>query len=285
MAKWKRLGTRGNVQDRRGMRRPGVAIGGVGGIGLVLVLLFTLFSGESANLDQVLEQLEGGGTPQQQVVQPEQFEGEDEYEIFASTVLGSTDELWTDIFVASDLTYVEPTLVLFRAATQSSCGGATSAVGPHYCPLDETIYLDETFFDEMLTQLGATGGDVAEAYVIAHEVGHHVQNRIGLMDEVRRDQQGVSQVEANELSVRVELQADCFAGVWANSIRDVGVFLPGEIKEAVDAAAAVGDDRIQERVEGQISPERWTHGSSAQRVEWFSLGFSTGDPAQCDTFA
>jgi predicted metalloprotease len=267
------------------MRRPGVAIGGVGGIGLVLVLLFTLFSGESANLDQVLEQLEGGGTPQQQVVQPEQFEGEDEYEIFASTVLGSTDELWTDIFVASDLTYVEPTLVLFRAATQSSCGGATSAVGPHYCPLDETIYLDETFFDEMLTQLGATGGDVAEAYVIAHEVGHHVQNRIGLMDEVRRDQQGGSQAEANELSVRVELQADCFAGVWANSIRDVGVFLPGEIKEAVDAAAAVGDDRIQERVEGQISPERWTHGSSAQRVEWFSLGFSTGDPAQCDTFA
>jgi predicted metalloprotease len=151
--------------------------------------------------------------------------------------------------------------------------------------LDETIYIDETFFDELVTRFGAEGGDVAEAYVIAHEVGHHVQKRLGVMDQVQTaQQQAGSQEEANDLSVRLELQADCLAGVWANSLRDIGVFLPGEIQEAIDAAAAVGDDRIQERVQGQVSPERWTHGSSAQRVEWFTRGFDTGDPSTCDTF-
>lgn len=288
MARWDRLGTRGNVEDRRGMRRPGAAIGGVGGVGIIIVLLVAFLGGGggTAGLEQVMNQLQEPQAVQQPSAQPEEFVGEDDYEVFASTVLGSTDEVWQGIFEASGLTYAVPTLVLFRGSTQSACGGANSAVGPHYCPLDETIYLDETFFDEMTRRFGASGGDVAEAYVIAHEVGHHVQNRIGLMDEVRNAQQAAgSQQAANELSISMELQADCYAGIWANSLRDAGVFLPGEIAEAIDAAEAVGDDRIQQSVEGQITPERWTHGSSAQRVEWFTVGYDTGDPSRCDPFS
>ena len=285
MARWDKLGTRGNVEDRRGMGRPAAAVGGLGAIGVVVVLLITLLGGDGG-LDQIVGQLQETQVPQEAAVQPEEFAGEDDYEVFASTVLGSTDETWGEIFVASDLTYAEPTLVLFRDSTPSACGGANSAVGPHYCPSDQTIYLDETFFDEMTQSLGAQGGDVAEAYVIAHEVGHHIQNQIGVMDEVRKAQQASgSQEAANALSVQMELQADCYAGVWASTLRDSGVFLPNEIQEAIDAAAAVGDDRIQQQVQGQISPERWTHGSSAQRVEWFTRGFETGDPSQCDTFS
>jgi len=286
MARWNKLGTRGNVEDRRGVGRPAAAVGGLGAIGVVIVMLMTLLGGGGEGLDEIVGQLQETQVPQQAAVQPEEFAGEDEYEVFASTVLGSTDETWGEIFVASNLTYAEPTLVLFRGSTQSACGGANSAVGPHYCPPDETIYLDETFFDEMTRSLGAQGGDVAEAYVIAHEVGHHIQNQIGVMDEVRNAQQASgSQEAANALSVQMELQADCFAGVWANTLRDSGVFLPNEIQEAIDAAASVGDDRIQQQVLGQISPEKWTHGSSAQRVEWFTRGFETGDPSQCDTFS
>lgn len=284
MARWDRIKSRGSVQDRRGMSRPGMAIGGLGGAGLIVFLLITLLGGGSG-LDDVLGQFENAQAPGQPAVQPEEFQGEDDYEVFASTVLGSTDDTWKSVFQTSGLTYVEPSLVLFRDGTASACGAATSSVGPHYCPLDETIYIDETFFDKLVTRFGAEGGDVAEAYVIAHEVGHHVQKRLGVMDQVQTaQQQAGSQEEANDLSVRLELQADCLAGVWANSLRDIGVFLPGEIQEAVDAAAAVGDDRIQERVQGQVSPERWTHGSSAQRVEWFTRGFDTGDPSTCDTF-
>ncbi len=286
MARWNRLGTKGNVEDRRGMGRPAAAVGGLGAVGVVVVLLMTLLGGGGEGLDQIVGQLQESQTPQQPSAQPEEFSGEDDYEVFASTVLGSTDETWGQIFVASDLTYAEPTMVLFRGATQSACGGANSAVGPHYCPPDQTIYLDETFFDELTRRFGAQGGDVAEAYVIAHEVGHHVQNVIGTMDEVKRAQQASgSEADSNALSVALELQADCYAGIWANSIRDAGVFLPGEIEEAIDAAAAVGDDRIQERVQGQVTPERWTHGSSAQRVEWFNRGYETGDPSLCNTFA
>ncbi|HUF15219.1 MAG TPA: neutral zinc metallopeptidase [Acidimicrobiia bacterium] len=283
LARWDRIRSKGNVEDRRGMSRPGMAIGGLGGVGIIVVLLLNLLGGGSG-LDEIIGQLDGQA-PQQPGAQPEEFQGEDDYEVFASTVLGSTDDTWNAIFQTSGLTYVEPTLVLFRDVASSGCGGANSAVGPHYCPLDETIYIDETFFDELVSRFGAQGGDVAEAYVIAHEVGHHVQKRLGVMEEVQRAQQTAgSQTEANELSIMLELQADCFAGVWANSLREVGVFLPGEIQEAIDAAAAVGDDRIQEQVEGQISPERWTHGSSAQRVEWFTTGFETGDPSECNTF-
>ncbi len=282
MARWEKLGTRGNVTDRRGLGGRGMAIGGLGGVGLIVYLLISLLGGGSG-LEDVLGQL---AAPAQPVEQPAEFEGVDDYELFASRVLGSTDETWSAVFEGSGLTYQLPELVLFRGSTDSACGGASSAVGPHYCPLNETIYLDETFFDELSSRFGAEGGDVAEAYVIAHEVGHHVQKRLGIMDQVQSlQQQASSQSEANDLSVRLELQADCFAGIWANSIRDEGVFLPGEINEALDAAAAVGDDRIQEAVTGQVSPERWTHGSSAQRVQWFTTGFESGDPSTCDTFS
>lgn len=282
MARWQKLGTRGNVTDRRGLGGPGIAVGGLGGVGLIIFLVISLLGGGSG-LEDVLGQL---ATPAQPVEQSADFEGLDDYELFTSTVLGSTDETWSTIFEGSGLTYQLPELILFRGSTDSACGVASSAVGPHYCPLNETIYLDETFFDELTTRFGAEGGDVAEAYVIAHEVGHHVQKRLGVMDQVQAlQQQASSQAEVNELSVQLELQADCFAGIWANSIRSEGVFLPGEINEALDAAAAVGDDRIQQAVTGQVSPESWTHGSSDQRVEWFTVGFDSGDPSACDTFS
>jgi predicted metalloprotease len=285
VARWERIKSSGNVVDRRGMSRPGMAIGGLGGIGAIVLLVITLLGGGGSGLDQVMDQLAGAQAPPSGE-QSAEFEGVDDYERFASIVLGSTDDTWGAIFTDAGLTYVEPTLVLFRDATTSGCGNATSAIGPHYCPLDETIYIDETFFDELTARFDARGGDVAEAYVMAHEVGHHVQKRLGVMDQVREAQQSAgSQQAVNDLSVRLELQADCFAGVWANSLRDAGVFLPGEIEEATDAAAAVGDDRIQEKVQGQITPENWTHGSSEQRVEWFNRGFETGDPTACDTFA
>lgn len=266
------------------MSRPGIAIGGLGGVGLIVYLLVS-FLGGGSGLDDIMGQLEGAQAPAQPTEQPAEFEGADDYEVFTRTVLGSSNDTWSTIFTASGLSYRDPTLVLFRDATSSGCGTATSAVGPHYCPLDETIYIDETFFDQLVERFGAEGGDVAEAYVIAHEVGHHVQNRLGLMEEVQNAQRSAgSREEANDLSVRLELQADCFAGIWANSLRDAGVFLPGEIREAMDAAAAVGDDRIQESVQGQVNPESWTHGSSEQRVDWFTRGFESGDPTVCDTF-
>ena len=187
-------------------------------------------------------------------------------------MLGSTDTLWADLFSRNGKPYRAPKLVLFRGTTPSGCGGASTDVGPHYCPRDETIYLDETFFDELRARFQARGGDVAEAYVIAHEAGHHAQNLLGTLDGARD----------NETSVKTELQADCFAGLWAHSIRDLGVFEPGEIAEALDAAAAVGDDRIQKAIDGRVHPETWTHGSSAERVRWFTRGYETGSLAACD---
>jgi predicted metalloprotease len=225
----------------------------------------------------------GNVSTQTQTENPSQFEGADKYEVFASEVLGSNNDMWQEVFSKNNLTYSEPQMVLFREATQSGCGTATSQVGPHYCPLDETIYLDETFFDELKSVLGAKGGDVAEAYVMSHEAGHHAQKGLGIMDKVDA-QINQNSGEANDLSIKLELQADCFAGLWAHSVKDKGVILPGEIEEAMDAAASVGDDRVQERVTGQINPETWTHGSSEQRVEWFNRGYSSGLLSECNTF-
>lgn len=275
MAYWDKLTSRGNVEDRRGQA---AAIGGgLGVVGIVASLLYSFISGTPIDVGQILTQLQGAQSSQQSLT-PSDFEGADNYEVFASTVLGSTTDVWTAVFKQDNKTYVEPRLVLFRSATTSACGVATSDVGPHYCPADQTIYIDETFFVELQQRFKAQGGDVAEAYVIAHEVGHHVQNQLSIMNQVQ--QQG----NTNESSVKLELQADCFAGVWAYSVADQGVFQPGEINEAIDAAAAVGDDRIQQSVQGQISPETWTHGSSEQRVQWFNTGFESGAPQSCDTF-
>lgn len=279
MANWGKIGSRGNVEDRRGFAP--VAVGGVSLAGLALYVLVTYLSG--GDFGDVLNQLPAVPVEQQNYVSTEEFAGEDQYEIFASTVLGSNNDMWKVMFTKSGRTYTPPKLVLFRTATQSSCGAATSQVGPHYCPVDQTIYLDETFFDELTSRFGAQGGDVAEAYVISHEVGHHAQNELQIMEDVQSQQQS-DQNQANDLSIKLELQADCFAGLWANSIRNEGVFTAGEIREAIDAAAAVGDDRIQEKVTGYTNPETWTHGSSEQRVSWFNKGFNSGQLSACETF-
>lgn len=279
MAFWDKISSRGNIEDRRGS--PVALGGGLGLTGLAIVIALNYFSGGS--LGDVLSQLATSQLASPSTVDSGQYAGADSYEVFASTVLGSTNDAWTAIFAQNNRTYTPPKLVLFRQATQSACGGATSDVGPHYCPLDHTIYLDETFFDELTSRFGAQGGDVAQAYVIAHEVGHHAQEELGIMDSNGsiRNARGTS----NEQSVKLELQADCFAGLWSHSIRDQGIFEQGEINEAMDAAAAVGDDRIQEKVTGRIDPESWTHGSSQERLSWFTRGYDIGTLAACDTFS
>lgn len=272
MALWDKLGTRGNISDRRGLG------GGLGaGAGLLGVVITLALGYYGINVDpNLVNQVIGSVDTSETRQQPAEFAGEDEYERFASAVLGSTDNFW-----ASKISqYPEPTLVLFRDATRSGCGVATTNVGPHYCPADSTIYLDERFFDVLTSQLGAQGGDTAQAYVIAHEVGHHVQNVTGTMQQVQSNSQ-YRQTGDNSLSVRLELQADCYAGLWANSLRDEGVFEPGDIEEAIDAAAAVGDDHIQDQSGLDINPETWTHGSSRQRVNAFKAGFETGDISRC----
>jgi predicted metalloprotease len=271
MADWGKILSRGNVEDRRGMAP--VALGGLSLTGVIVVLAFNFLTG--GDMTDVLRQLESTQVEQGQQVDTSQYAGNDSYETFASTVLGSNNDVWRSLFSQEGKRYTEPKLVLFRAATQSGCGTATSDVGPHYCPIDQTVYLDETFFDELQSRFGAKGGDVAQAYVIAHEVGHHAQNELGTMD------QGM---DSNEFSVKLELQADCYAGIWAHSIKDKQILEPGEIEEAMDAAAAVGDDRIQKRVQGYVNPESWTHGSSAERVKWFTTGYDSGSRSACNTF-
>lgn len=275
MAYWDKLTSRGNIEDRRGQA---AAIGGgLGVVGIVAGLLYSFLSGTPIDVGQILTQLQTTQVGQQTLTTKE-FEGADNYEVFTSTVLGSTTDVWKNIFEQNGRTYSEPRLVLFRAATNSGCGVATSDVGPHYCPTDQTIYIDETFFIELQQRFKAKGGDVAEAYVIAHEVGHHVQNELGIMDQIQQ------QSDSNEASINLELQADCFAGIWAKSVADLGIFQPGEISEALDAASAVGDDRIQQSVQGRVTPETWTHGSSEQRVQWFTTGLENGNPSACNTF-
>jgi uncharacterized protein len=270
MAQWDKILSRGNVQDRRAAG-PGVLVGGgLGLTGLAVYLLISFLTGGDAG--DILNQLPNVQTQSVQNYNAKDFEGADSYEVFSSTVLGSADDMWSDVFSKSNMTYTEPQLVLFRGATQSACGIADARVGPHYCPLDQTIYLDETFFDELKKRFGAEGGDVAEAYVIAHEVGHHVQNQLGNLE------QGNSQ----DQSIQLELQADCYAGLWAYSIKDLGIFEQGEIHEAIDAAAAVGDDRIQSTIEGRVNPETWTHGSSEQRVSAFNKGYESGSVKMCE---
>lgn len=274
MAIWDKITSRGQVEDRRGSSFFPLAGGGLGLGGLILLLVMNYLGG--GDLNDALNGLQYLEVPVQEA--GVNFDGADQYEVFASTVLGSNNDAWSEIFARNNLEYVPPRLVLFRGATQGGCGIASNQVGPHYCPSDRTIYLDETFFDELQRRFNANGGDVAEAYVISHEVGHHVQNLLGIMDQV-------TESGSNDLSVKLELQADCFAGLWAHSIKDEGVFeSPDEIKEALDAAAAVGDDRIQQSVEGRISPESWTHGSSEQRVNAFNAGYTTGNVGACNTF-
>jgi uncharacterized protein len=264
MADWNKLTSRGNVEDRRAAGSTLRAGGTLGVGGIVLFLLINYLSGGNVEVTDIVNQLESTQVAQQSI-DTTAFEGSDSYEVFASTVLGSTNEMWNSLFNKSNNLYNPPELVLFRGSTNSSCGGAFANDGPHYCPTDSTIYLDETFFDELQKRFGASG-DVAQAYVIAHEVGHHVQNELSL---------------ENADSIQNELQADCFAGLWASSIKERGVFEANEIKEALDAASAVGDDNIQKTTSGRVNPETWTHGSSAQRVEAFTKGYKSGSFSSC----
>lgn len=263
MANWDRITRTGNVLDRRG-----TAMGGLGIMGTIAVVGISLLFG--VDPAALLGQLEQQGALQMPDTgeQAAEFQGNDTYEDFSKRVLGSLDEYWETHMPE----YRPATLVLFRDRTSSSCGGAYSMIGPHYCPLDQNIYLDETFFEELESRFGATGGDVAEAYVIAHEVGHHLQNLLGSLDN--RDSAAAS--------VQVELTADCLAGAWLGSLQTGQVLEEREILEAVDAAAAVGDDNIQQRTQGTVQPESWTHGSSEQREQSVLLGYrSFENPSVC----
>ena len=278
--RWKNVERSKNVEDRRG-RGPAIAAG-AGGLGIIGLLLALFLGGGGGGLGDMLNQL---NAPQAPSGPPATLSPADEAAgDRIAAVLGTTEEFWSEVYAQSNRDYPEPKLVLFTAATQSGCGGARAEVGPHYCPLDNTVYMDLAFFDELQQRFGAGGGDFAEAYVVAHEVGHHVQNVSGIMDEVRQRQQGASQAEANAWSVRLELQADCFAGAWAKAVFEANLLERGDIQEAMEAAAAVGDDRIQERITGRVNPESFTHGTSDQRVRWFQAGYESGNPGVCDTF-
>jgi hypothetical protein len=264
---------------------PGVAVGGIGTIIVVLVGLF--FGVNPQSLLRLVDtggQGSGGSTGTRGVTSTGN-PAEDELAQFVSVVLADTEDVWRDIFTRSGKTYREPKLVLFRGQVRSACGSADSAVGPFYCPGDQNVYLDLGFFDDLSRRLGAPG-DFAQAYVIAHEVGHHVQNLMGISDQVHQAQRGSSQKEANDLSVRLELQADYFAGVWAHHAqRTRNILEQGDIEEALGAASAVGDDRLQKQSRGYVVPDSFTHGSSEQRIRWFRKGFQSGDLAQGNTFA
>ena len=275
MANWDSIGGSGDVEDRRGLTPTALFAGG-GGLVALLITIGLNFLGlniPQSTVEEVLNTVSSlQGTQASQSEQPAEFKGEDSYEVFTKKVLGSTNIVWDGIFAKNNLTYQHPKLVLFRDATRSGCGVATTQVGPHFCPNDATIYLDETFFDELKTRFGANTGDVAQAYVIAHEVGHNVQNQLGAFNS-----NSLSQSQ----SIELELQADCYAGVWAYAEAKNGVFENGEIDEALSAAAAVGDDHIQSVTEGQVNPETWTHGSSVERVDAFKTGYTTGEPDKC----
>lgn len=280
--KWRGNRQSDNVEDRRGISGGQVAVGG--GIIGIIVLLLNLFGGENAKmLTPVLEQMQQGqqqSAPTEQVeLTPEQKElGE-----FAKTVFAYTEDTWHKIFEENGLVYEEPKMVLFTGSVQTACGGASSASGPFYCPGDKKVYMDLDFFEELRTRFGAKGGDFAIAYVIAHEVGHHIQTLLGTSNKVRQLQSGRSEAEANKLSVCLELQADFYAGVWAKYNQQY--IEEGDIDEALSAANAVGDDAIQSKMQGQVVPESFTHGTSAQRIKWFTKGYKTGDIKQGDTFA
>jgi uncharacterized protein len=277
-----------NVEDRRGMPggMGGIARGGgIGGLGLIALLLLSwAFGIDPTLLLQDLSQGSSTSVPDQRAPSGARTPESDERTAFVSTVLGDTEDTWRALFEQMGRTYREPTLVLFSGAVQSACGFAEAAVGPFYCPGDQKVYLDLSFFDELHDRFGAPG-DFAQAYVIAHEVGHHVQNLLGIADQVQGARQQAGEREDNALSVMTELQADCFAGVWGyHADKNRHLLEAGDIEEGLNAAAAIGDDRLQRQAQGYVVPESFTHGSSAQRVRWFQQGLDSGDPGRCDTF-
>ena len=296
-----------NVEDRRGDSSGGLGGGGYrqAGMGIplrggslvtiaVLVGIGWLVFG--INPLQMLSMLtggSGGSITQEDSYQPssprstqssQNSGAQDSGKQFVAKVLGSTEDVWTEIFAAGGKRYKPTPLVLFSGATGSACGTASSATGPFYCPVDGKVYIDLAFYRELRDRFGAPG-DFAQAYVIAHEVGHHIQDLVGVLPEFNRQRQQMSKAEANEMSVRVELQADCYAGIWANRTDKQGMLDPGDIDEALNAATQIGDDAIQKRSQGYVVPDSFTHGTSAQRSAWFNRGYKTGRMDQCDTFS
>ena len=289
-----------------GMRIP-VGGRGIGGMGLlILLVLFLVFGGGLGDLlgpgpseeqttpqTRQMPQLPETGAGSATRTAGQQTGGgagdprtEEELADFVKVVLGSTEDTWNALFQQSGRDYPEPNLVLFSGQVQSACGFAQAAMGPFYCPLDRKVYIDLSFYRDMSKKLGAPG-DFAEAYVIAHEIGHHVQTILGISDQVRAEQSRVPKSDANAIQVRMELQADCLAGVWANHAENTSTIAlePGDIEEALNAANAIGDDRLQKRSQGYVVPDAFTHGTSAQRVRWFERGYSSGSMRDCDTFA
>ncbi|HKY08382.1 MAG TPA: neutral zinc metallopeptidase [Candidatus Binatia bacterium] len=270
-----------NIEDRRGLRvSRGVAGGGIGGIAIVLIALF--FGIDPSVILQ--------GTPETNVSpdpapRSQQVPGGDDGREFVARVLGSTERVWGEIFQRGGRQYAEPKLVLFTGQVQSACGFASAAAGPFYCGNDHKVYIDLAFYRELRERFKAPG-DFAQAYVIAHEVGHHVQNLLGIMEKTQSRQRRGGEREANSLSVRLELQADCLAGIWAHlANRDRKILETGDVEEGLNAAAQIGDDMMQKRAQGYVVPEGFTHGSAQQRVRWFRRGIESGDLKQCDTFA
>lgn len=277
--KW--LGRRGssNVDDRRGLSGGKIAAGG-GIIGVIFLIAQMFMGGDSAQvLNQIQNQVLGGsGGTERELSEAEKKQGE-----FVSVVFADTEDVWGKIFEEQGSSYQQPKMVLFTDGVQTECGGASSAVGPFYCPADQKVYIDLSFMDELKTRFGAQGGDFATAYVIAHEVGHHIQTLLGTSAKVRQMQQGLSEKEANKLSVALELQADFYAGIFAHYNKQY--LEEGDIEEAMSAAQAVGDDAIQQKSQGRIVPDAFTHGTSKQRMQWFMKGYNSGNIEDDDTFA
>ena len=274
-----------NVEDRRGMGAPAVA-GGVGLVGILLAIAVALLGGDPF---VVLQQFSGGGNPfgpapAQVSRQRQKAPADDKMADFVSVVLADTEDTWKKEFRDNGGTYRSPTLVIFDGVVASACGQAAGATGPFYCPNDEKVYIDLAFYRQLRQQMGAPG-DFAQAYVIAHEIGHHVQHQLGIDQQVQKMQRRLPQAQANQLSVRLELQADCFAGVWAHRTATQRQTLEeGDIEEAINAAGRIGDDTLQRQSTGRVRPDSFTHGSSAQRQRWFTKGLQSGDMNQCDTF-
>ena len=277
-----------NLEDRRAGGMGGMRLGGgrmgLGTIAIALVVSYFL----GINPLTVLNMLSGGGgmpaVVEQSAPPAHKPPADDQMARFVSKVLASTEDTWNEVFRASGRHYVEPKLVLFSCVTPTACGTGQAAMGPFYCPGDQKVYIDLSFYRDLKERFRAPG-EFAQAYVIAHEVGHHVQNQLGIAEQVHARQQRVGRAEANALSVRMELQADCLAGVWGKRTDTMkGVLEPGDLEAALNTAAAIGDDRLQQQAQGRIVPESFTHGSSEQRVRWFKRGFESGDMNQCNTF-
>jgi len=280
-----RLGRRsGNVEDRRNVRMPGRRGAAGGGIGLLIIIVIAILLGADPSklLNDTTSYTDTASTSSYD--QPKTSSADNELADFVSVVLADTEDTWNDIFQDYGTQYREPRLVLFSGAVDSACGFAQSAMGPFYCPRDQKVYIDLSFYRDLQYKLGAPG-DFAKAYVIAHEVGHHVQNLFGISEQVFSARQRLSQAEGNRLSVMQELQADCFAGVWAhNADKARDILEQGDIEEGLNAASSIGDDRLQKQSQGHVTPDSFTHGSSEQRVRWFKIGLKTGDVSSCNTF-